>query len=232
MFPPASLTPEAALSRYERYRAHRCSWMLGRFVVSAATVELQCIPPEWPLAILSDSDHPRADAIESKKIIATCRPTYCEARVEELGEVKGIGSFAKLRTGGLTPNSIPSVPLVAEYIAACARLKLPFKATAGLHHPIRSRRRLTYEPDAPEAIMHGFINLFLAAAFAWQGVKSIDPILAEEDPAAFRFDESAQWRDLSLTAGQIASARAEFAHSFGSCSFDEAVEDLETLGWL
>lgn len=232
MFPPSSLPPETAVSHYACYRAHRCSWMLGRFVVSAAHVEALSDRPEWPLAILSDSDHTRAGAIESKKVIHTGKPTYCEVPVEELRNVKAIGSFAKLRTGGITPESIPSVQSVAEYITACARLKLPFKATAGLHHPIRSRHPLTYESRAPEATMHGFLNVFLAAALAWSGVESIEPILAEEDAGAFHFDECAHWRNLSLTADQIGTARTHFAHSFGSCSFEEPLQDLEALGWL
>jgi hypothetical protein len=201
MFPPSSLPAETALPRYDCYRAHGDSWMLGRFVVSVADVEKLSAHSEWPLAVLSDCDHPRASAIESKKVIFTGKPTYCEVPVEELERVKAIGSFAKLRTGGL-------------------------------HHPIRARYPLTYEPGAPEAATHGFLNVFLAAAFAWSGVKSIEPILAEEDGGAFRFDDRAHWRDLSLMADQVETARTQFAHSFGSCSFGEPVQDLEALGWL
>jgi hypothetical protein len=232
MFPPSSLPAEAAVSRYDCYRAHGDSWMLGRFVVSVAQVEALSGHSEWPLALLSNSDHARASAIESREIIFTGKPTYCEAPVEQLGRVKAIGSFAKLRTGGVTPESIPSLAAVAEYITTCARLKLPFKATAGLHHPIRARHSLTYEPGAPEAAMHGFLNVFLAAAFAWWGVKFIEPILAEEDPGVFRFDDRAHWCGLSLTVDQIEAARTQFAHSFGSCSFEEPVRDLEARGWL
>jgi hypothetical protein len=232
MFPPSSLPAETALPRYDCYRAHGDSWMLGRFVVSVADVEKLSAHSEWPLAVLSDCDHPRASAIESKKVIFTGKPTYCEVPVEELERVKAIGSFAKLRTGGVIPESIPSVDAAAEYITTCARLRVAFKATAGLHHPIRARYPLTYEPGAPEAATHGFLNVFLAAAFAWSGVKSIEPILAEEDGGAFRFDDRAHWRDLSLTADQVETARTQFAHSFGSCSFGEPVQDLEALGWL
>jgi hypothetical protein len=80
--------------------------------------------------------------------------------------------------------------------------------------------------------MHGFINVFLAAAFAWHGTQDIAPILAESDPAAFRFGERAHWRDWSLSADQITEARTSFAHSFGSCSFEEPIADLQQLGWL
>ena len=40
----------------------------------------------------------------------------------------------------------------------------------GLHHPIRAERALTYAPDSPRATMHGFLNVFAAAAFAWHGM--------------------------------------------------------------
>src|SRR5262249_3283632 len=110
--------------------------------------------------------------------------------------------------------------------------RLPFKATAGLHHPIRSPYALTYAADAPRAELHGFLNVFMAAAFAWHGQRPIERILAETDAGTFRFDEQARWRDWSLTVGQIQEARHEFAHSFGSCSFEEPVHDLEALGFL
>src|SRR5205807_3957517 len=126
--------------------------------------------------------------------------------------VKRAGSFAKVRTGGLTPEAIPSIEHVAAFIRACAERRLPFKATAGLHHPIRAEHPLTYDPDAPRTVMHGFLNVFLAAAFAWHGEREIEPILAETDPAAFRFDDRARWRDHSLDAAQVREARAKLAH--------------------
>jgi hypothetical protein len=232
MFPPASLAREDAIARYRRYGGCEHAWMLGRFVVSAA--QLDDLPGELGgrFAVLTDADHLRADTIESKKIISTSKPTYCEVAIEHLDEVKKAGAFVKLRTGGVTPDAIPSVESVASYIIACAELRLPFKATAGLHHPVRKVHRLTYEPEATSAIMHGFINVFLAAAFAWHGERQIQPILAETDPAAFRFNEKAHWRELSLSSDEIAVARSSFAHSFGSCSFEEPIEDLRAVGWL
>jgi hypothetical protein len=206
--------------------------MLGRFVVSAAQVDEMPGELDGCFAVLSDADHPRAAAIESKKIISTSRPTYCEVAIEQLDEVKEAGSFAKLRTGGVTPEAIPSVESVASYIIACAERRLSFKATAGLHHPVRKVHRLTYEPEATSAMMHGFINVFVAAAFVWHGERQIQPILAETDRAAFRFDEKAHWRELSLSSDEVAEARSSFAHSFGSCSFEEPIEDLRALGWL
>jgi hypothetical protein len=232
LFPPASLSLEAALSYYEAYAAGPHSWMLGRFVIPAAQIRSLDENATSQLSVLSDADHPRASAIEAKTIIATPKPTYCEVSLDELPDVKSIGAFAKMRTGGVTPESIPSVEAVANFILTSARLRLPFKATAGLHHPVRSLRPLTYEQDAPRIMMHGFLNVFVAAAFAWYGMEKIEPILAEQDPNTFRFDTAVHWRDYSLSADQVQAARTHFAHSFGSCSFEEPVQDLQALGWL
>ncbi len=232
MFPPAGLSSDAAFANYGHYRESGRAWMLGRFVVQAAALHNIPADLDWPFAVLSDSDHPRASAIESKKIVRTSLPTYCESPLAALDDVKTAGSFAKIRTGGVTPEAIPSISALAEYILACAERRLPFKATAGLHHPIRSLHALTYDTHAPRATMHGFINVFLAAAFAFHGEPEISEILAETEPSAFRFDDRAHWRDWSLSAGQITQARKDFAHSFGSCSFEEPVSELESLGWL
>jgi len=231
-FPPAALAGDAAIANYEKYRAGEHAWMLRWLVVG--TADLAKVPRELDgsLAVLSDADEPRAAVIEAKRIVRAARPVYCEIPLRDLNDVQRAGGFAKLRTGGVKPDSIPAVGDVAAFIVACAQRRLPFKATAGLHHPVRALYPLTYEADSPRAVMHGFLNVFLAAAFAWHGEHEIEPILAETDPAAFRFDDRAHWRDRSLDAAQVREARLQFAHSFGSCSFDEPVRDLESLGHL
>ncbi len=231
-FPPASLSYPQAYRNFHSYRQGPDAWMLSRFVISSRDLDL--LPPEsgGPFSVLANTDHPRADAIESKSLFRTSKPHYCECSVEQLALVKEAGAFAKIRTGGVVPESIPSVDQLADFILRCAESRLPFKATAGLHHPIRASHPLTYEAGAPTAMMHGFINLFLAAAFAWAEPQDIHPLLSETDPAAFRFDQRAHWRDCSLTADQVTEARHNFAHSFGSCSFTEPLESLQQLGWL
>jgi hypothetical protein len=232
LFPPAALPAGAAVANYRSYADGSHAWMLRWLVVGAA--DLSRIPTELDgsLAVLADADNPRAAVIETRRIISTPRPVYCEVPVRELDDVQRAGCFAKIRTGGIKPETIPNVEEVAAFITTCAERRLPFKATAGLHHPIRASYPLTYEPNAPPAVMHGFLNVFLAAAFAWHGERRIEPILAETDAAAFRFDERAHWRDRSLDAGQVREARQQFAHEFGSCSFTEPVEGLEELGLL
>lgn len=232
MFPPATLDADTAVAHYERYRHEPHAWMLRWLVIGAA--DLGRVPAELDgtLSVLSDGEQPRAATVEAKRVVTLGRPVYCEVPIAQLDEVKRAGSFAKIRTGGVKPEAIPPVDAVADFLRACAERRLPFKATAGLHHPIRAQHPLTYEANAPRAVMHGFLNLFTSAVFAWHGEREIEPILAETDSSAFRFDDRVHWRGRSLSAEQVREARSDFAHSFGSCSFEEPVHDLQALGLL
>ncbi|MDB5103681.1 MAG: hypothetical protein JWP91_1370 [Fibrobacteres bacterium] len=149
-----------------------------------------------------------------------------------LAEARG---RAKVRTGGVTQALIPTTAEVARFILGCARAEVPFKATAGLHHPVRSSRRLTYEPDSGHAVMHGFLNVFLGAAFAAEGMDAgtLGALLEEESPGAFAFaGGEAVWRGHRLTAARLQMARRTFAIAFGSCSFEEPKADLTEAGYL
>ena len=142
------------------------------------------------------------------------------------------GSRAKIRTGGVTPEAFPPADEIIDFVTACRREGVPFKATAGLHHPIRGNYRLTYEPDSPTGKMYGFVNVFLAATFVYAGEteETALAMLQEEDPLAFSFsDDAIVWRDMRVGAKQIKAARADFAISFGSCSFREPVDEVESV---
>lgn len=233
VFPPAALSLDGAVANYDNYRSGEYSWMLRWFVVGTAQLELVPKSLDGSLSVISESDETRAASIESKGVVAAQHPVYCEVALDNLAlldAVKQAGCFAKIRTGGLKPEAIPTPSAVAAFILACAQRRLPFKATAGLHHPLRAMHPLTYEADAPQAVMHGFLNVLMASAFAWYGEKQIEPIVAEMDPTAFSFDERSHWRNKSLDVSQIRQARLSFMHSVGSCSFDEPVHDLKQLG--
>jgi hypothetical protein len=136
----------------------------------------------------------------------------------------------KFRCGGLEASAIPSGQRLADALAGCLRHLMPFKATAGLHHPFP---RFDH---SVKARMHGFINLFAAGAFVWcRGVSAAEAaaILDDDAPEAFRFDDGGlRWRDHAVSTDEIRRARELFALSFGSCSFDEPRDDLRALGWL
>ncbi|MCI0339020.1 MAG: hypothetical protein L0226_15710 [Acidobacteria bacterium] len=152
--------------------------------------------------------------------------------IDLIKTIAATGARAKVRTGGVTADAFPSSFNLARFIKACADEDVPFKATAGLHHPLRSVNKLTYEPDSGMALMHGFLNVFLAAAFAYNGmrVEQLVELLEEKSLEAFQFDSGcAVWRDQMVVRGQLRNARSLFAISFGSCSFDEPFEGLKKI---
>jgi hypothetical protein len=143
---------------------------------------------------------------------------------------------AKIRTGGVQAQLIAAVQDVARFLHECAAARVAFKATAGLHHPLRAEYRLTYEANSPCATMHGFLNVFSAAVAAWSqraSTEQIADLLTNSTPAAFQFGESGfsigNWH---CSQEEIQTTRERFAIGFGSCSFSEPVEDLRELGWL
>lgn len=146
------------------------------------------------------------------------------------------GQRAKIRTGGITTDAFPSSNQVLRFVRTCLAANVPFKATAGLHHPIRCFKPLTYENNAPKGTMHGFLNLFMATAFTIEGYRDalLEDVMEEEFAEVFRFgDQSATWRDDHLlTLHQIETLRKIGIQSFGSCSFEEPIADLQALGIL
>ena len=154
-----------------------------------------------------------------------------------IAAIAGNQAAAKIRCGGVTPDLIPATTDIAKFMHACNAADVPFKATAGLHHPMRAEHKLTYEDDAPVATMHGFINVFLAGACV-RSIKGFDldttiAMLDETDPKAFVFgEEEVSWRDVRLPIVSLARVREGFATSYGSCSFDEPLADLKALNLL
>lgn len=112
------------------------------------------------------------------------------------------GAMAKLRCGG---EYVPSACQLGVAIAQCVENAVPFKLTAGLHHAIRT-------DDA-----HGFLNVFAAVEAALAGLDPI-PALLLDDPATLKVREPAMVR--------------EVFRSIGTCSIDEPLADLRSLGWL
>ena len=143
------------------------------------------------------------------------------------------GLRAKIRTGGVTPGAFPSPLEVLRFVGACLERGVPFKATAGLHHALRGEYPLTYAPDAECGTMYGFVNVFLAAAFLRAGlpVPDVVDLLLERDASAFTFDDdSVAWRDSRIARPALDATRTHALTAFGSCSFEEPLEELLALG--
>src|SRR6266545_4992867 len=103
----------------------------------------------------------------------------------------------------------------AGFVRACRSAGVPFKATAGLHHAVRSDGQ------------HGFLNLLAAAVFGDE-----EQALAEDDPGAFGLGATFSWRDHETDPEQLEQVRRALFVSIGSCSFTEPVDELKGLGLL
>jgi len=143
---------------------------------------------------------------------------------------------AKIRTGGVTSEEFPATRDIIRFVRTCMAANVPFKATAGLHHPIRCFKPLTYAPDAPQGTMHGFLNMLMMTGFARESfrVSLLEEIMEEEFEEVFEFVEGGvSWRGSNfLSLSHLDRLRVRGMHSFGSCSFDEPVADLQEMGIL
>lgn len=146
-----------------------------------------------------------------------------------LDAVERGGAFAKVRTGGTTPEAIPTPERLIGFLEETAGRKLACKATAGLHHPVRGLHRLTDAPDAASAVMYGYLNLLIATSILWRGGDRAlaREALLESELAAFTINGDALlWHDLRFDGDALTLMRDGFFHGFGSCSFTEPLEEL------
>lgn len=191
-------------------------------------------------AVIDVLEFPAPDA-ETVRAAAPILPPGLTAYVElppegplasSVAALRDSGLRAKVRTGGVTGGAFPAPAALARFIRACTRAGVAFKATAGLHHPLRASYRLTYDANSAEATMFGYLNVFLAAAFARAGADeaTLAALLDEGSPNEFHFtDEGAAWRDRHASTADLRLAREGGAVSFGSCSFTEPLADLVAL---
>ncbi|MFA1542449.1 hypothetical protein [Actinomadura monticuli] len=128
---------------------------------------------------------------------------------------------AKFRTGGVKAHLYPSPDELAAAIVSVVNARLPFKATAGLHHPVRNT-----DPETGFH-QHGFLNLLLATDAALRGRTAADlaAILADRDAP------SVATRVRALGEARAIAARGRFL-SFGTCSITDPLNELADLGLL
>lgn len=136
----------------------------------------------------------------------------------------------KLRTGGTTKTAFPTSEQIAFAVGFCLKRNLEMKFTAGLHHPFR------HFDNSLDALMHGFINVFAAGIIAKRHNISehvMIKLLDDETADNFKFTESGfNWNGYEIENEDIHFARSTFVRSYGSCSFDEPVNDLRKLKLL
>ena len=237
LFPPASLPMDAALDVDRLARTTPEAWMLHRFLVPAS--QLRDVPADFapPLGVIVDVDElppldERVDVVEARlerggAVADVPQRVFLEVWPGDEGLLDRVAerhAGAKVRCGGATPDMFPSPAELAAFMTGCRDRGLAFKATAGLHHPIR------------DGIAHGFLNLLGAAVLAHAegaGRRELVQVLLEEDPRAFTVDDEAfAFHGHAFGGEQVAAARERLFVGYGSCSFSEPVEDLRGMGVL
>ncbi|GAA2158152.1 hypothetical protein [Actinomadura napierensis] len=153
-------------------------------------------------------------------------PVYVEVPRDErrpavIDALAATGHRAKFRTGGVHANLYPAPDELAAGVVAAVRAGVPFKATAGLHHPVRNT-----DPETGFH-QHGFLNLLLAtdAAMHGAGPAELTAVLADRDAASIAA------RIAGLGDARAAFARSRFL-SFGTCSITDPLTELAALGLL
>jgi hypothetical protein len=137
--------------------------------------------------------------------------------LEGVTRVADCGYWPKLRCGGLSKENFPSVDEIADFLAVVTSGGVSFKATAGLHNAVRN----TGEDGLDH---HGFLNLLVATSRSLTG-KDVRDALTSTDGPALAAEATA------LSEQDAHAVRSVFA-SYGSCSMQEPVNDLESLGLL
>jgi hypothetical protein len=127
---------------------------------------------------------------------------------------------AKVRCGGVQPGMVPAPGELASFVAAAGHHRLPFKATAGLHHPFAAG---VPSEAATGGWRHGFVNILAASARALDGASAgvVHDRLALTDPN--------ELADLAIDAALV---RTSGFIGMGTCSIVEPVADLRAAGWL
>ena len=241
VFPPAALPLDEAVEQYRDLRSGEDGWLVGPMLVRAGQVEAGS-----GVAALGVVADPPVPSGRYAQVEARCRPgevaavtgellgfsavVYLEsatddpaALIPEIARVRAEGKElrAKLRTGGLEAEAFPAVDTVAAFILRCVAAGIPFKATAGLHHPFLT------PSDVEGATEHGFVNLLAATRAALAGADDLTGCLTEQDRAAFEL-ATATWRGTGADLAPRA-VRSSLA-GIGSCSIDEPAGYLRDLG--
>ena len=245
-FPPAALPLDAAVAGHEVWRGGPRSELVGRFLVPFAripAVAASAGASDWELGIVVPKDVAPGSAAEAAaalrdtalrvtavempaaagpSLAAEWRDAFPDARLflegaaADVADARAQDAGAKIRCGGTAPGAVPAVADVADFIEGCAGLDVPFKATAGLHQPLRHRDEATGDDQ------FGFLNLWTATALA----------LAQAPTDDLRRALTAEDLDsLHLDTADLEGARRIFT-GFGTCSIQEPIDALIELELL
>jgi hypothetical protein len=215
LFPPASLPMPEALDQDRRARADEHAWLLARLVWPASRLD-ELEGEDRALSVLLDGPYGgdmRAEAVETRwdaGLDGLSGEAYVELPLgdgleEKVAALAERGLRAKVRCGGA---DVPSADALGRFLTVCREAGVPFKATAGLHHPLATNGR------------HGFLNVIAACAFEDSAALTGE---LELTPAALR------WSGREAGSEDLVRVRREQLVAVGSCSFFEPVGELQEL---
>lgn len=222
LFPPASLSVPDAIDEDRRARANEHAWLLARLVWPSSKLD-DLEGEDRALSVLLDEAlsvtvplSPFVEAVETRweaGLDGLTGEAYVELPLgdeldQKIAALAERGLRAKVRCGGA---EVPSLEALGRFLRACRDAGVPFKATAGLHHPLAAEGR------------HGFLNVLAACAFEDDAALAGD---VELDASGLR------WRNREAGPDELARVRREQLVAVGSCSFFEPVADLQELGIL
>jgi hypothetical protein len=250
MYPPESLELEAAVNTYLRHRRGDHGWMLGPFLCpSSGLHDLEWLLGGDSIPVGVVFDQPTEEAVSTidasglsiQQIETTdadvgshleglnrTLTVWLEAPPERVTKVATANPHRriglKVRCGGASADAFPSPEVLGETMFDAFRAGLPMKATAGLHHPWRH-----YWPVL-DVWRHGFLNLVGAAAALVTGAgrHELEELLGTEQPGELG-PHHLRIGSQTFSESDLRSARV-FFQSYGSCSFEEPVDDLVSMG--
>ncbi|EKU99107.1 hypothetical protein Lepto7375DRAFT_1116 [Leptolyngbya sp. PCC 7375] len=210
----------------------------NRFTISALEFKLGAVDANCPVdAIASLLPHlpPHSTLFFEVPLDATL--------TDYIAVLQGTRAAVKVRTGGLTAADFPTVEALAQFLVTGAAARLPFKATAGLHHPLRSWQTL---PNGDSVQMHGLLNLAIAAAFAYGygatateianilQIDTLNDLIFLEHEIICHSPLWSKESERSTIAGHLpldilARIRSRYFLGIGSCSFQDPLAELYRL---
>jgi hypothetical protein len=218
-------TPAEAASRAAAFHAE----MEPALSVAAAETRITDPSHSGITALVTTIGSINPDVVAFLEVL---RNADVRSQIDRIGSVLGAAGMAggaKLRCGGVTSDLFPSTADVAAFISAAVDASVPFKATAGLHQPVRH-----FDAEL-DVWRHGFINLLIATAAATAGETDeiVHEIVREIDPEAFAISPAfAKWKDLRFPGSAIRRMRQRNFIAYGSCDFDEPIESLTAMSLL
>ncbi|BBH18561.1 hypothetical protein Back2_28480 [Nocardioides baekrokdamisoli] len=238
IYPPGNLPLTDAIVAHRGHLAAAYSRLVGPLVVGLADLPALAGEGPLQIAVVVPDASGAAEAIARVRdldgiclVALEVRDAGIEELAEAIGEPDGVAVYievprdarsagliselastayrAKLRTGGLEQAMYPDEAELASALVALTAAKVPFKATAGLHHALRNT-----DPETGLE-QHGFVNILAATERARLGAD------VDEVAAVLAIRDASQLPPLPESSPLL---------SIGTCVIAEPVEEIAALG--